>query len=432
MSKRITRRTFAKAGAAAAWGLTAFQAGRVLGANDRIRLGFLGVANRGGQLLTAFLRQSDIEVAALCDVHKPTLEAAAKRLDGKPRTYGDFRKLLDAKDVDALVIATPDHWHAIQTVDACKAGKDVYVEKPLSMTVREGRRMVEVARETKRVVQVGLQRRSSSLYAQAAELIRSGKLGKVTVSRAYHVSNMFPNGIGKAKPADPPKDLDWDLWLGPRPMRPYQENIAPYKFRWWNLYSSQIANQGVHFLDAMRWLTGDLAPVSLCAMGGRYAVEDDRTIPDTMEATFEMNASLAILGTYEANGNPVLPRPGYVELRGTQGTMYIGDQKFEVLPESGGQFQDRKPRMEPIEVATTDGDLTAQHARNFLDCMKSRAKPAADVEIGHRSTTFSLLANISLVTRSRLDWDPQREVFANNQEANDLLHYEYRKPWKLG
>ena len=223
------------------------------------------------------------------------------------------------------------------------------------------------------------------------------------------------------------------MWLGPRPERPYQDNITPYKFRWWTLYSSQIANQGVHFLDVIRWLTGNLAPLSVCAIGGRYAVQDDRTIPDTLEATFEMNRSLAILGVYEANGNTVLPRKGYVELRGTQGTMYIGDRSFEVVPERGGQFQepDRKPRMEPMEVKATDGDLTAQNARDFLDCIKSRAKPKADVEIAHRSTTFSLIANISLATRARLDWDAEREVFTNNQEANRLLHYEYRKPWTL-
>ncbi len=300
------------------------------------------------------------------------------------------------------------------------------------MTIREGRRMIEVARETKRVVQVGLHRRSSALYAKAAELIASGKLGKVTVSRAYHVSNMFPLGMGKAKPSAPPEGLDWDMWLGPRPARDYQDNITPYKFRWWKFYSSQVANQGVHFLDIIRWLTGDLAPSSVCSKGGRYAVDDDRTIPDTIDSVFELNRSLAILGVYEANGNPVLPRKGYVEVRGTQGTLYIGDRLFEVIPERGGQVQVRKWRMEPMEVASTDKDHTMQHARNFLDCVKSRAKPNADVEIGHRSTTFSHLANISLAAKARLDWDPQREIFTNNPDANQLLHYEYRKPWKLG
>jgi len=439
MSKRITRRAFTKSGAAAALGLAASRAFaapavRPLGANDRIRLGFIGVANRGGQLMTAFLTHDDIEIVALCDVYEPTLQKANERLDGKAETYRDFRRLIERNDVDAVVIATPDHWHAIQTVDACDAGKDVYVEKPLCITIHEGRRMVEAARRNKRVVQVGTHRRSSELYAKLAEMVQAGKFGKVTVSRAYRLSNMYPSGIGRAKTTEPPKDLDWDLWLGPRPYRDYQENIAPYKFRWWHLYSSQMGNWGVHYLDAIRWVTGELAPSSLCAMGGRYAVDDDRTIPDTMEVIFEFaSGRLAIFGQYEASGNPTFPS-GEIELRGTQGTVYVNTRGFEVVPERGGQFQDNKPRMEPmkVEAGGNNRNLTALHARNFLDCMRSRELPKADVEIGHRSTTFSLAANISLATRARLDWDAENERFTNNDEANQLLHYEYRKPWKLG
>jgi len=438
MSKRVTRRRFNKT-AAAALAIAAAGPGRALGANERIRLGFIGVANRGGQLLTAFLEHADAEVVALCDVHRPTLEKARQRLEGKPAAYEDFRKLIERKDLNAVVIATPDHWHAIQTVDACDAGKDVYVEKPLSITVYEGRRMVEAARRNRRVVQVGTHRRSSALYARLAELTLAGKIGKITVSRAYRLSNMYPGGIGKAAPSDPPKDLNWEMWLGPRPLRPYQENIVPYKFRWWQLYSSQMGNWGVHYLDAIRWLTGELAPASVCAMGGRFAVDDDRTIPDTMEATFEFaSGRLAIFGQYEASGNPIFPRnpklaSPEIELRGTLGSLYVTTQSYEVVPERGGQFQDAKPRMEPIVDTSGKGEdvLTALHARNFLDCVKSRNRPNADVEIGHRSTTLSLLANISLATRSRLEWDAQREIITNPKEANQLLHYEYRQPWKL-
>ena len=439
MSKRINRRTFAKTGAAAALGLAASRAVQApalqpRGANDRVRVGCIGVANRGGQLMTAFLTHDDIEIAALCDVDELTLQKANQRLDGKADTYGDFRNLIERKDLDAVVIATPDHWHAIQTVDACNAGKDVYVEKPMSITIHEGRRMVEAARRNKRVVQVGTHRRSSELYAQLADFVQADKVGKVTVSRAYRLSNMYPLGIGKAATAKPPKTLDWDMWLGPRPEQTYQENIAPYKFRWWQLYSSQMGNWGVHYLDAIRWVIGELAPSSLCAMGGRFAVDDDRTIPDTMEVVFEFaSGRLAVFGQYEASGNPAFPS-GEVEFRGTQGTVYVNTKGFEVVPERGGQFQDRAPRMEPMKVAASAGNasLTALHARNFLDCIKSREKPHADVEIGHRSTSFSLMANISLVTRARLDWDAEKERFTNNDQANELLHYEYRKPWKLG
>jgi len=438
MNKKMNRRTFTKAGAAASLGLTAISASRVYGANDRIRLGFIGVANRGGQLIKSFLKHDDMEPVAVCDVHKPTLEAARTRVGGRADTYGDFRHVLERKDIDAVVIATPDHWHAIMTIDACKAGKDVYVEKPLSKTVVEGRKMVEAARRYDRVVQVGTHRRSAKLYAHVAELIAQDKVGKVTISKAFRLSNMYPLGIGKTEPTEPPSDLDWDMWLGPRPERPYQDNITPYKFRWWTLYSSQMANFGVHRLDAMRWLTGELAPSSVCAMGGRFAVDDDRTIPDTLQATFEFaSGRLAIFGQYEASQNLALPGDrelarAKIELRGTQGTLYVGDPGYQIIPERGGQFQDTQPRMEPVREATADGNLTDQHTRNFLDCVKSRQRPTADVEIGHRSTTFSHLANISLETRLRIEWDAKRERITNSEEANNLLHYEYRKPWKLG
>jgi len=429
---KLTRREFSQLGVAAVtW--SALSRSRIWGANDRIRLGFIGVGNRGGQLLDAFLVHKDMEVAVLCDVFEPYLERAQTKLPAKVPQEIDFRKVLDRNDIDAVVIATPDHWHAIQTIWACKAGKDVYVEKPLSITVVEGRKMVEAARKYNRVVQVGTHRRSSKLYAQLHELIQSGKIGKVTVSRAYRLSNMFPAGIGKAQPSDPPPGLHWDLWLGPRPERPFQETIAPYKFRWWDLYSSQMANWGVHYLDAIRWLTDELAPSSVCAMGGRFAVDDDRTIPDTMEAVFQFaSGRLAIFGQYEASSVPALAQ-GELELRGTLGAAYIGGKKFEVLPERGGQFQDPSPRLEPIkvEVPAGENDMTVDHARNFLDCIKSRALPNADVEIGHRSTTCSLIANISYAVGARLDWDAEKERFTNNEAANSFLHYEYRKPWTL-
>jgi predicted dehydrogenase len=429
----ITRRSFTAATAATTLALSTAPA-RAVGANERIRLGFIGVGNRGSQLLDAFLKHSDKEVVAFCDVFEPYLARANEKLDRKAETYGDFRKLLDRNDLDAVVIATPDHWHAIQTIAACDAGKDVYIEKPLSITIHEGRRMVEAARRNNRVTQVGTHRRSSRMYTDLAGQAQSGKIGKITVSRAYRLSNMYPAGIGKAEPSDPPADLNWDLWLGPRPARPFQSTIAPYKFRWWDLYSSQVANWGVHYLDAIRWLTGDLAPSSICAMGGRYVIDDDRTIPDTMEVTFEFaSGRLAIFGQYEASGNSALRR-GEVEVRGTEGTLYISDRGYEIVPERGGQFQKTEPRMKPVQqsIDQGEGDMTVAHARNFLDCMRSRKPANADVEIGHRSTTMSLLANISLATRSRLEWDARQERITNNSEANNLLHYEYRQPWKLG
>jgi predicted dehydrogenase len=294
--------------------------------------------------------------------------------------------------------------------------------------------MVEAARRNQRVVQVGTHRRSSLLYSQLAQRATQGDFGKICVSTAYRLSNMAPEGIGRKTPAAPPPNLDWDMWLGPRPRRPFQENIAPYRFRWWDLYSSQMANWGVHFLDAIRWCTGELAPSAVTAVGGRYAVDDDRTIPDTALATFEFaSGRLAIFGQYETSGNSPFPF-GEIEMRGTKGTVYASERGYRVVPERGGQFQDRAARMEPEEFdqAGSNASLTEMHARNFLDCVRTREKPNADIETGHRSTTFALLANIALQMGQRLQWDAEQERFTNCDEANDLLHYEYRAPWKLG
>ena len=437
MTKPLSRRDFVKTTGAMTVALTALESTKVLGANDRIRLGVIGTGNRGCQVLDFFLQHKDCEVPALCDVSRSTVDAAnAKHVAGKADVYSDFRKIIDRKDIDAVLVATPDHWHALQTIMACRSGKDVYCEKPLSKTIREGRRMVEVARETKRVVQMGSHRRSGLAYDAARKLIASGALGKITVTRAFDTTNMYPKGIGKAAPGEPPKDLDWDLWLGPRPMRPYQATITPFKFRWWDLYATRFADNGVHFIDIQRWLTGDeLGPTLISALGGRFAVDDDRTIPDVMEGLFQFpSGHLTSFAQYETSGNRAMPRPAFAEFRGTLGALYVGDSSFEVLPERGGRYQDdRDFRMEPITQQFKEGysQHVRDHTRNFLDCMRSREKPHADVEIGHRSTSMALLANISQVTQSTLHWDPQRETITNNPQANDLLHYEYRKPWTL-
>jgi predicted dehydrogenase len=459
--EKTSRRRFLKNSAAAAAAVTLglnpkgvplTRAAR--GANERIRVGFIGVGNRGSQLLRGFLTQDDVEVAAFCDVYEPylvrdyskvdkmlldslgsTVPQMTERLGANVARYKDFRRLLERKDIDAVVISTPDHWHAIQTIMACEAGKDVYVEKPLSVTIVEGRKMVEAAKRYNRVIQVGLHRRSSQAYQQLARDVQAGKIGKVTVARAYRISNMYPDGIGKYPDAAPPKGLDWDMWLGPRSERPYKDNIPLYKFRWWQSYSSQVANWGVHYCDAIRWVLAEEAPASISAHGGRFALDDDRTIPDTMEMIFELACGvLIVFGQYEASGGPVLVS-GEIELRGTLGNVYAGaeGEGYTIVPSPAGQFQKAKPSIQPEKKEAPDRnkDLTVTHIRNFLNCIKSRAKTNCDIETGHRSTTFALLANIALATKSRIEWDPRNERITNNEKANELLHYEYRKPWKL-
>ena len=370
----------------------------------------------------------------------PRFKSLGRQVPKKQPNFGgdvarekDFRRLLDRKDIDAVIIATPDHWHAIQTIMACDAGKDVYVEKPLSIVIKEGRRMVEAARRNERVVQVGTQRRSSKLYAKLAEMLHSGAIGKITSARACYVANLAPDGIGRERDSEPPAGFDWDTWLGPRPSRPFRADIAPYKFRWWSLYSSQIANMGIHYLDAMRWLTGETAPASVSAHGGIFAVKDDRDIPDTAEVIFEhASGMLTLFSVYEANGQSTV-RDGEIEIRGTNGTVFAGMSGFEIVPETGGQFQNPKPRRDRLVVTAKEigySSLDRDHAREFLDCVKSRRRPNADVEEGQRSTTMALLANLSLATKARLDWDHQSERVTNVEAANAQLDYEYRSPWK--
>jgi predicted dehydrogenase len=431
MRDDITRRNFIQKSSLALAGTGAILSRGAASASERVRLGVIGTANRGGQLIDALKPHADAEIVAFCDVHGVALERW-KESFGSAAFYGDYREMLDRDDIDAVVIATPDHWHALQTIQACDAGKDVYVEKPLSLKVVEGRRMVEAARRNNRVVQTGLHRRSSTLFRELAEQIQGGLIGKVTSAYCFRISNMAPTGIGRSQPATPPEDLDWDFWIGPQKMRPYQDNIAPYKFRWWKDYSSQLGNWGVHYFDLIRWIIGETSPVSVVALGGRYAVDDDRTIPDTMQAVFELpSGCLLTFSHYEASNNFPLARPGEIEIRGTLGTLYASEKGYEIVPERGGQFMDRKPRMEPLQKKSEDGDLTVAHMRNFLDCIKTRNRPHCDVEDGHLSTTFAHLANISLDTRLRLDWDAAAEHITNNEQANQLLQYEYRPPWTL-
>jgi len=432
MSSGVTRRQFVKA-SAATLAATALSSSRVLGANERVRVGFVGVGNRGGQLIDALRPHQDADIVALCDVYGPHLQKWAQECGSSARVFRDFRRMLDLRDLDAVFVATPDHWHAIQTIDACDAGKDVYIEKPLCMTVKEGRRMVEAARRNDRVVQVGVQRRSSRMFADLADVVRRGVVGKVTVARAYRITNMYPSGIGRVADGEPPDDLDWDMWLGPRPKRPFRANIAPYKFRWWDAYSSQLGNWGVHYFDLLRWLLDEDAPASVSCHGGRFAVDDDRTIPDTLQATYQFaSGRLLLFGQYEASGASPFARNAEVELRGTLGTVFATSSSYEIVPETAGQFGDPKPLPEPARVKADEGDLTVAHIRDFLDCVKTRQRPRADVEVGHRSSTFSHLGNIALALEARVEWDAKRERFTSPNEANKLLHYDYRKPWRLG
>ena len=444
---RFTRRDFAKT-LAVAGASTALSALRVRGANDRIRIGFIGLGNRGDQVLDGFLAHQDAEVIAICDLHQPYLDFAAHKIGTSPKQFRDYRNVLELKEVDAVAICTPDHWHALQTIHAFQAGKDVYGEKPLSLCVAEGRRMVEAARKYNRVTQVGLTRRSAPACKEAADLIRSGEIGKITAIRSFHIQNEWPKGIGDPPDGDPPAGFEWEAWLGPAPKVRYNRNRAFYRFRWFYDYSGgQLTNFGAHYLDFAHWALGQDAPLAVTAMGAKLAVEDNREIPDTLEVLWTYpGGTLVTFSQFNANAARADLRDSTMEVRGTKGTLYLTWNGYEVVPEkitdkvfpaltpldrslSGDYESGRKPLIEAKKFE--DKDPTALHARNFLDCVRSRKPCNCDIEIGHRSTATTLIANIALKTKSYLEWDAKAEKFTNHPAANKYLSYEYRAPYKL-
>jgi predicted dehydrogenase len=445
----VTRRQFGKT-AAAAWVATALSSDRIAGANDRVRVGFIGVGNRGDQVLDAFLAHQDAQIVAICDIYEPYVDFAVRKADGQPARFRDYRKLLDLREVDAVVICTPDHWHALQMIHACQAGKDVYVEKPLSLVVTEGRAMVDAARQHDRVVQVGIHRRSSAFVKEAADLVRGGAIGKVTVARSFHIQNEWPKGIGQPADGMPPPGVDWDAWLGPAPKRPYNKNRTFYRFRWFCDYSGgQVTNFGVHYMDAIQWALGYDAPLAVTAMGGKFTIEDNREIPDTLEVVWTYPGNkLVTFSQFNATAQPAAT-DGRVEIefRGTKGTLYLYSNGYEIVPDAitPNEFpartpldrmyerayrQGAKPEIEPVKRTGGRAD-TEDHARNFLDCVRSRKACNCDIETGHRSTSATLIANVAHKAKSYLEWDRVSERFTNNSEANKFLTYRYRAPFKL-
>lgn len=440
----ISRRTFAGAAFAAS------SYAQVVGSNDRVRLGFIGVGNRGSNLLNASKEFADQRIVAVCDLLDPLLDNAIQSAGTNPARYKDFRRLLERQDLDAVVIATPDHWHALMAIAAMRAGKDVYIEKPLSRTVVEGRRMVEVADETRRVVQVGIHRRSSPFCREAAEIVRSGGIGRVTMARCGVALNTWPAGIGSPPDGPPPEGLDWDLYLGPAPEAPYNENRHLFLYRWFFDYAGgQLTDNGVHFLDLIQWGLGKQRPRSVTALGGKYALHDNSTVPDTFQALWEYPGGVMVnFFQSSCNAAPFSnTKPLLAEFRGTKGTMNIYFDSWEIVPEqvSSESFPARGPlerdaaqryrnAMAPaMEARSGSGSADPRlHIRNFLDCIKSRAKPNCDVETAHRSTTTANIATIAYKTRKHLEWDAEREEFSNERSANALLHYDYRPPWTLG
>jgi len=450
----MTRRTLLKRAAYGAVISTAFSASRVLGANERVNVGLIGYGGRG-KLVSRLMRQvPDVDFVAVCDVYDPHAAAAKEWAGNSSKSVRDFRRVLEMKEVDAVLIATPDHWHSIPAVLACAAGKDVYVEKPLAHTIVEGRKIVEAARKYNRVVQVGTQHRSAPHYAEAAKIVQSGQLGPVHFVRIWNYLSMTPEGIGRAEDSDPPADVDWDMYLGPAPKVPFNKNRFISTYRWfWDYGGGLVTDFGTHRFDSLHQVMGVDAPVRVSASGGRYFLKDGAQTPDVVQVTYEypnfvLSYEASMLngqgtGTrtegkkyYQARGKT--DRPHGEAFYGTNGTLLSDRLGFEVLPELKLGKRDRTlAQPAPIEGLKMEGkevageDATNLHVANFIECVKSRKRPNADVEIGHRASIIGHLGNIAFRTGHKIQWDAAKEEIVGDAEASKLLSYEMRKPWDL-
>ena len=349
----LSRRALLGGGAAAALSAGAYR--RALGANDRIGLGFIGFGLIGKRHVLDFRDQPGAGCVAVAEVHRGRRDEAVALMGGSARGHDDFRRLLDERDVDAVVVSTPDHWHALMTMMACAAGKDVYVEKPLSLFVREGRWMVDVARRHKRVVQVGTQQRSGPHYQKARDLVQSGHIGQIVAVRMWSYRNVMP-GFGSPPDGNPPPGLDYDLWLGPAPKRPYNPNRSIYHFRWfWDYSGGQMTNLGQHSLDIVHWFLGATAPAAVTSTGGRFALKDNGETPDTQDAIFEYPGWTATWSQRECSRGAA-PAQG-LEFCGTRGSLTISRRGFVVTPDPKIAPSDAIPRFgapHPVGGPSTD------------------------------------------------------------------------------
>jgi predicted dehydrogenase len=417
----LPRRDFLKlTGAAAAAGLT-FSMPRPararLDAGEKIVVAVIGCGGMGNHHLSNLRKRQDVEIAAVCDVYTPRYEEAAASVGGGCKGYQDFRRILDRQDIDAVWIATPDHWHAMIAILACQAGKDVYVEKPLTTTVTEGRKIVEAARRYGSVVQVGIQQRSMEVYQKAIEIAKAGTLGQINTTRAW----INPNyATGPEQPAPVPKGLDWDLWLGPAPWVPYSPQRF-YSFRQFDDYAGgELTNWGPHLVDIALWAMGEDRPLTVQALGNTYR-QLTCSDPETIEVIFEFPGATM---TWSQAFNEQHAGKSYGTMfQGTEGRLIIDRQSFVVEPESRGI----EPYYQPGEYFIT----VENHHDNFLECVRSRRRPRADVEIGHRATSACLLANIAIDCQRRLEWDGDAERFIGDEQANRHLYRPYRAPWHV-
>ncbi len=392
--------------------------------NEQVRLAIIGCGGIGRHHYRMFnLYPQMCKVVAAVDVYQKHLDefkAMTGRMDLD--TYTDFRRVLERKDIDAVVVATPDHWHAPITILACEAGKHVYCEKPASHNIAEGLAMVHCAREHKRVVAIGLQQRSGEHFKEAIEIVRSGRLGKITMVHCWNADNEAPDGIGNPPDGDPPPGLDWNMWLGPAPMRPYNPNRCIYHFRWfWDYAGGKVTDWGVHLIDIALWAMGEHNPIEVSAVGGKFALRDNRETPDTIECLFRFRDWVLLYTHRACNGYPINGRGYGTMFFGTNGSLFVDRGGLQVHPEK-----------ERIPAYQRGGSPQSEpHAENFLRAIREGVPLACDVEVGARSTIVPILGNIAYRVGRTLRWDPKRAQIMGDREANALLSRNWRAPWGI-
>ena len=415
---------------------TSIFTGQVRGANDRVAVGFIGLGAMGSGNLRYSMSVPGLQPVALCDVYQPHLEraeASARKGGFEIKGTDDFRKIIADKSIDAVCISTPDHWHPYMTVEACKAGKDVYVEKPACVYVDEGTKMVEAARKYKRIVQAGTMQRSGAYFKKAAELVQSGILGDVTFCHTWQAGAVSQKGYGNPPDGEEiPPGLNWDMWLGPAPKVPFNANRWGVKaasfptFRYfWDYAGGAMTDWGVHLIDPLHQCFKEVMPTSINSMGGKLYVKDNVETPDTLLATFEYPGFLASYESRTASPMPMFGHGAGTSIHGTEATVIVNRSGCWLIPNAKSavpaQTYEKDPEM---------GKMNVPHWENWLACIKSREKPQSEIETCVRSSTVCILANLSLRHKTRLDWD-EKNWTVKQAEVRPFLKAKYRAPWKL-
>ncbi len=418
------RRGFLGAAGAVAVGLTT-RAG-ALPPSERVRLAVIGVRGRGRGLASGFAGRPDAEVATLCDVDArelgPVVAEVESRQGRPPATASDLRRVLDDPKIDAVVIATPDHWHALATVWACQAGKHVYVEKPASHNVAEGRTMVEAARKHDRVVQVGTQSRSAPGYVELIAFLRSGGIGRVHMAKAWNSQRR--GSIGRKADGTIPSGVDYDLWLGPAPDRPFNENRFHSTWHWnWDYGTGDMGNDGVHDLDVARWGLGVDWPSSIAAVGGRLAYgDDDAQVPDTQVVGFQFPGAGAVLAYEQRLWSP------YVQEGFENGVAFYGTGGYVLAGRAGWRHYGERNALVAEHMRPFSDE---PHRDDFLAAIRDGRRPNADIEDGHRSAALAHLGNIAVRVGRRLAFDGATGTIADDPAASALLTRAYRAPFAM-